>query len=106
MFTFARYVHLFPPPSSGFRGRSFRSPAVPHLYRYYGFVRPLSIRGQAPTVPLGARVTDLASEDGELSWGSWGILLEACPELGTPATPARPRNIGRPDNNVGPSNPF
>jgi len=23
--------------------------------------------------------------------------LEACPELGTPATPARPRNIGRPD---------
>ena len=29
--------------------------------------------------------------------GSWGILLEARPELGTPATPARPRNIGRPD---------
>jgi hypothetical protein len=29
--------------------------------------------------------------------GSWGIPLEACPELGTPATPARPRNVGRPD---------
>jgi hypothetical protein len=28
--------------------------------------------------------------------GSWEIPLEACPELGTPATPARPRIIGRP----------
>ena len=27
--------------------------------------------------------------------GSWEIPLEACPELGTPATPARPRNSGR-----------
>ena len=29
--------------------------------------------------------------------GSWEIPLEACPELGTPAIPARPRNIGPPD---------
>src|SRR5882762_7626285 len=29
--------------------------------------------------------------------GSWEIPLEACPELGTPATPAQPRIIGRPD---------
>jgi hypothetical protein len=37
--------------------------------------------------------------------GSWGIPLEASPELGTSATPARPRSIGRPDaaflNSVG-----
>ena len=39
--------------------------------------------------------------------GSWRIPVEACPELGTPADPVRPRNSGRPGtafreaNNVG-----
>ena len=28
--------------------------------------------------------------------GSWEIPVEACPELGTPADPVRPRNNGRP----------
>src|SRR6266853_39247 len=32
-----------------------------------------------------------------LQWVPWPLLLEACPELGTPAIPARPRNSGRPD---------
>ena len=86
-----------PLPSSGFRGRSFQSPAVPHLHRYYGVVRlllhPWSDAYGLPWRP-GYRSC-------ERRWrallGSWGIPLEACPELGTPATPARPRIIGRPD---------
>jgi hypothetical protein len=86
-----------PLPSSGFRGRSFQSPAVPHLHRYYGVVRlllhPWSDAYGLPWRP-GYRSC-------ERRWrallGSWGIPLEACPELGTPATPARPRNSGRPD---------
>ena len=86
-----------PLPSSGFRGRSFRSPAVPHLPRYYGVVRLLLHPWTgAYGLPWRPRYRSC-----ERRWrallGSWGILLEACPELGTPATPARPRSIGRPD---------
>ena len=86
-----------PFPSSGFRGRSFRSPAVPHLHRYYGVIRLLLHPWTgAYGLPWRPRYRSC-----ERRWrallGSWGIPLEACPELGTPATPARPRNIGRPD---------
>ena len=86
-----------PLPSSGFRGRSFRSPAVPHLHRYYGVIRLLLHPWTgAYGLPWRPRYRSC-----ERRWrallGSWGIPLEACPELGTPATPARPRNIGRPD---------
>jgi len=74
-----------------------RSPAVPHLHRYYGVVRlllhPYAV---ASGFPWRSRFRSC-----EQRWrallGSWGIPLEACPELGTPATPARPRSIGRPD---------
>jgi len=73
------------------------SPAVPHLHRYYGVVRlllhPYAV---ASGFPWRSRFRSC-----EQRWrallGSWGIPLEACPELGTPATPARPRSIGRPD---------
>jgi hypothetical protein len=73
------------------------SPAVPHLRWYYGIVRllihPCAI---ASGFPWRSRFRSR-----EQRWrallGSWGIPLEACPELGTPATPARPRHIGRPD---------
>ena len=73
------------------------SPAVPHLHRYYGVVRllihPCAI---ASGFPWRSRFRSC-----ERRWrallGSWGIPLEACPELGTPATSARPCNSGRPD---------
>src|SRR5260370_27937969 len=86
-----------PLPSSGFRGRSFRSPAVPHLHRYYEVVRlllhPYAVASGRPWLPR--------FRSSEQRWrallGSWGIPLEACPELVTPATPARPCNSGRPD---------
>ena len=73
------------------------SPAVPHLRGYYGVVRllihPCAV---ASGFPWRSRFRSC-----ERRWrallGSWGIPLEACPELGTPATPARPRSIGRPD---------
>ena len=96
--SFRQIRALVPPlPSSGFRGRSFRSPAVPHLPRYYGVVRLLLHPWTgAYGLPWRPRYRSC-----ERRWrallGSWGILLEACPELGTPATPARPRSIGRPD---------
>ena len=72
------------------------SPAVPHLRGYYGVVRlllhPCAL---ASGFPWRSRFRSC-----EQRWrallGSWGIPLEACPELGTPATPARPRIIGRP----------
>jgi hypothetical protein len=97
MFPFARYVHLFPPslqwvpwpllskpcgspPSSVLRGHKTAPPSVDSAYG----------------LPWRPRYRSC-----ERRWrallGSWGIPLEACPELGTPATPARPRNIGRPD---------
>jgi hypothetical protein len=97
MFPFARYVHLFPPslqwvpwpllskpcgspPSSVLRGHKTAPPSVDSAYG----------------LPWRPRYRSC-----ERRWrallGSWGIPLEACPELGTPATPARPRIIGRPD---------
>ncbi len=86
----------FPLPSSGSRGRSLRSPAVPHLHRYYGFVRLLvhrSVASGLPWQPVSAR----RAERWRALLGSWGIPLEACPGLATPATPVRPRNFGCPD---------
>ena len=73
------------------------SPAVPHLHRYYGVVRlllhPYAIAYGLPWRPRFR----FCKRRWRALLGSWGISLEACPELGTPATPAQPRNIGRPD---------
>jgi len=72
------------------------SPAVPHLHRYYGVVRLLVHLSRSPPVSLGDRYLPWRGGDGGALLGSWEIPLETCPELGTPATPARPRIIGRP----------
>ena len=87
----------FPLPSSGSRGRSLRKPcgsppssvlrvrktAHPSIYSRLWF--PL-----AAAFPLSR--AEMVSSPGFL-----GNPLEACPELGTPAIPARPRSSGRPD---------
>ena len=96
----------FPLPSSGYRGRPLLGPAVPHLRGYYGVVRlllsPSTVTSGLPWRP----VTSLQRREGALL-GSWGIPLEACPELETPADPGRPRTTGGPgaafrsDNSVG-----
>jgi hypothetical protein len=100
-----------PLPSSG-----SRLPPVPHLHRYYGVVRllpthpgrlrsPLTARYLSPldaafaplasaSRPAGARphcgqavpYLSLREEAGGLP-GSWGIPVNACPGLGTPAAP-------------------
>ena len=71
------------------------SPAVPHLRRYYEGLRLLATHPRRPPVSLGSRYLP----DGR-RWrallGSWKIPVEACPELGTPADPSRPRHSGRP----------
>ena len=87
----------FPLPSSGSRGRSFRKPC--------GSPPSSVLRGRktAPPSVCSRLRSPLATafRSCEQRWrallGSWGIPLEACPELVTPATPARPRIIGRPD---------
>lgn len=100
-----------PLPSSG-----SRFPPVPHLHRYYGVVRllqpvpavsglprrrgtsPLGCcvcspgqcihtgRGRAPLRSGGADACLVREEAGGLP-GSWGIPVNACPGLGTPAAP-------------------
>jgi hypothetical protein len=66
------------------------SPAVPHLHRYYGFVRLLI----HPYVFAYGLPWRSHYRSGERRWrallGSWGIPLETCPELETPAIPVRP----------------
>ena len=55
--------------------------------------RPIEL----PEAPGVRRTSVILVVAPEALLGSWGISLEACPELGTPATPARPRSSGRPD---------
>ena len=46
-----------PLPSSGSRGRhNFRGPAVPHLHRYYGFIRSLPTRCPRSLVALDRKL--------------------------------------------------
>jgi hypothetical protein len=75
----------------------YGSPAVPHLHGYYGVVRLLihlsPVASGFPCLP----VPPVVRRRWGALLGSWEIPLEACPELGTPAIPARPRNIGPPD---------
>ena len=97
MFPIVRYVHLFPLPSSGSRGRSLRKPcgSPPSQVLRVRKTAPPSVCGRLWS-PLAAAFPLLPAEMVS-SPGFLGTPLEACPELGTPATPARPRNIGRPD---------
>ena len=97
MFPSADTSACSPLPSSGYRGRSLWNPAVPHLHRYYGFVRLLVHLSRSPPVSLGGSVPPMVRRRWGALLGSWEIPLKACPELGTPAIPARPRNIGPPD---------
>jgi len=98
-----------PLPSSG-----SRLAPVPHLHRYYGFIRllpalrwrslvsldhPLPLPPDAPSFlrpvrpyrsrpgPLlsGGTIPAFAGGDWEVFPSSWGILVKACPGLGTPA---------------------
>ena len=87
------------PPLAG----ALRFPTIIGTMRLYDCSPPVHGHLWSPlaagTSPAGRRWRALL--------GSWGIPLEACPELGTPADPARPRNNGRPGtafreaNNVG-----
>jgi hypothetical protein len=69
------------------------SPAVLHLHRYYWVVRllfhPSSVAYGLPWRP--------SYHSYERRWGAllglWEILLETCPELGTPAIPGRPSHL-------------
>jgi hypothetical protein len=88
---------LVPPfPPVGTVAAPCGSPAVPHLHRYYGVVRLLVHLSRPPLASLGESVPPMMRGDGGALLGSWEIPVEACPELGTPATPVRPRIIGRP----------
>ncbi len=95
--SFGRYVRLLPLPSSGCRGRSLRkpcgSPPSPVL-RVHKTARPfVPVASGFPWRPVPPH----GEEEMESSPVFLEIPLEACPELGTPATPAQPRIIGRPD---------
>src|SRR6202166_5117059 len=97
MFPSADTSACFPLPSSGYRGCSLRKPG--------GSPPSPVLRGRKtarPSFPVASgfpwqSVPPMVRRRWGALLGSWEIPLEACPELGTPATPARPRNIGRPD---------
>ena len=97
MFPSADTSACSPLPSSGCRGRSLRKPC--------GSPPSPVLRGRKtarPSFPVASgfpwrSVPPMVRRRWRALLGSWEIPLEACPELGTPATPARPRIIGRPD---------
>lgn len=78
-----------PLPSNGSRGRHFfRSPAVPHLHRYYGLIRFLTAHHQLSLVALDRQLPCLGgSGDCEAFPSSWRIPLKTCRGLETPAAP-------------------
>ena len=86
-----------PLPSSGYRGRSLRKPCgspPSQVLRGRKTARPSF--PAASGFPWRVGTSHGEGEMGELSWVPGEIPVEACPELGTPATPVRPRIIGRP----------
>ena len=96
MFPFARYVHLFPASLQWSHGRAFRSPAVPHLHRYYGFVR-LLLHPWTGAYGLPWRPRYRSCEAMVSSPGFLGNPFGSMPRARDSGDPARPRNIGRPD---------
>ena len=76
-------------------------PPLAGALRFPTFIGTMRLYDCSPSIHCHLRSPLAAGTSPGRRWrallGSWGIPLEACPELGTPATPARPRNIGRPD---------
>jgi hypothetical protein len=97
MFPSADTSACSPLPSSGCRGRSLRKPCGSPPSRV------LRDRKTArPSVPAASgfpwrSVPPMVGRRRGALLGSWEIPLKACPELGTPAIPAQPRDIGPPD---------
>src|ERR1700693_5225941 len=97
MFPSADTSACSPLPSNGYRGRSLRKPCgSPPSRVLWGR------KTAHPSIPIASgfpwrSVPPVVRRRWGALLGSWEIPLEACPELGTPAIPARPRNIGPPD---------
>ena len=97
MFPSADTSACSPLPSSGYRGRSFRKPCgSPPSRVLWGR------KTAHPSIPVASgfpwrSVPPVVRRRWGALLGSWEIPLEACPDLGTPAIPARPRLSGRPD---------
>jgi hypothetical protein len=97
MFPSADTSACSPLPSNGYRGRSLRKPCgSPPSRVLWGH------KTAHPSIPIASgfpwrSVPPVVRRRWGALLGSWEIPLEACPELGTPAIPARPRNIGPPD---------
>ena len=95
--SFGRYVRLFPP--------SLQWVPWPLLTKPCGSPPSRVLWGRKtahPSIPIASgfpwrSVPPMVRRRWGALLGSWEIPLEACPELGTPAIPARPRNIGPPD---------
>src|SRR5580698_5748357 len=97
MFPSADTSACSPLPSNGYRGRSLRRPCgSPPSRVLWGR------KTAHPSIPVASGfpwlpVPPVVRRRWGALLGSWEIPLEACPELGTPAIPARPRDIGPPD---------
>src|SRR6516164_907256 len=94
----------FPLPSRGYRGRSLRKPCGSPLSSVLWGCKTAQPSFRVPSGrPLGFTFLSTLARGVPLwcgrRWGalvsSWAIPLKTCPGLGTPATPARPRNNGR-----------
>ena len=96
MSPFDRCVRLFPPfPPVGSVAAPFGSCGSPPSSVLWGRKTARPSFPVASGLP-GRSVPPMVRRRWGALLGSWEIPLEACPELGTPATPARPRVIGRP----------
>ena len=87
-------------PSSGFRGRPLRepcgSPRIPFYRTFLGTMGyyDCSRSVRTPLVDPWGHVPPLMGRRSRALFGSW-TPCGNMPRLGTPATPARPRNSGR-----------
>jgi|SRR5580704_4728422 hypothetical protein len=102
MSPFDRFVCLLPPSLQWVPWPLLRSPAVPHLHRYYGVVRLLNHLSVLPSVDPWLHVS-LDPIRRRSSWCErrWGALLgsrptslETCRGLETPPISAQPRISG------------
>ena len=76
-------------------------PPLAGALRFPTFIGTMRLYDCSPSIhdhlrsPLAAGTSPVGG-DGELSWVPGESLLEACPELETPAAPVRPHPTGRP----------